>query len=197
MAGQRRRNRELLLRVMMDGVQMHMWAMQSITVKTRAYLAVGAIVAGILIAGLGSAVGLTAGNPGAYELLGRIPTWVLVALCSCGVASITSILVSIRFSLSALRIATLSMIGYERFTRDGESMDWETLARWVDMDEDEIYKHVHNLYFLTMKSMTRDDHRVADHANQGKRFLFAGLCMGFASAVAAFALSVVAGAPPA
>jgi len=65
------------------------------------------------------------------------------------------------------------------------------------MDEGRIYKHVNNLYCLTMKSMTRGGHRVADNANQGKRFLFDGLCMGFACAVAAFALSVVAGAPPA
>jgi len=88
------------------------------------------------------------------------------------------------------------MIGYERFTRDGESMDWEKLAGWVDMEEDEIYKHVHNLYFLSMKSMAKDDAMVADHANRGRNFLLVGLCLGFASAVAAFALSVVAGAPP-
>jgi len=195
MPGQTRRNRELLLRVMMDGVRMHMWAMQGITVKARAYLAVGAIVAGILIAGLGSAAGLVAGNHTAYEFLARLPTWALVVLCSCAVASIASILVSICFSLSALRVVKVSMIGYERFTRDGESMDWEKLAGWVDMEEDEIYKHVHNLYFLSMKSMAKDDAMVADRANRGRSFLLVGPCLGFASAVAAFALSVVAGAP--
>jgi len=62
MPGQTRRNRELLLRVMMDGVRTHMWAMQGITVKARAYLAVGAIVAGILIAASGAQPGLLPGT---------------------------------------------------------------------------------------------------------------------------------------
>lgn len=65
----------------------------------------------------------------------------------------------------------------------------------MGLEEDEIYKHVHNLYFLAMKSMTKDDDLVADRATMGKNFLLVGLCLGFASAVAAFALSVVAGAP--
>lgn len=179
----------------MDGVRMHMWAMQGVATKTRAYLAVGAIVASILIAGLGSAAGLVAGDRMAYEFLGRLPPWALVALCACGVGSIASILASICCSLSALRIVTVSMIGHERFTRDGENMDWEKLAGWIDMDEDEIYKHVHNLYFLAMKSMARDDRRVARRANQGRSFLLVGLCLGFASAVASFALAIAAGVP--
>lgn len=160
MAGQKRRNRELLPRVMVDGARMRMWAMQGAATKARAHLAVGATVASMLIAGLGSAAGLVAGDRMAYEFLGRLPPWVLVALCACGVAGIASILASIFCSLSALRITTVSMIGHERFTRDGETMDWEKLARWAGMDEDEIYKHIHNLYFLAMKGMARDDRRV-------------------------------------
>ncbi len=111
---------------MMAGVQMHMWAMQSLTTKARAFLAVGAIVASILIAGLGSAVGLLVGNAEVRGLLEGLPAWALLALASCGVASIASILLSIHFSLRALKTVTVSMIGFERFTRDGRNMDWES-----------------------------------------------------------------------
>lgn len=189
------KNRELLRKVMTDGVQVHLWVLQSLTIKARAFLAVGAIVAGILIAGLGSAVGLLASDPGAPGFLWRLPTWALVILGSCGVGSITAILFSIYFSLCALRTITVSSISYEPFTSDGENMDWEKLRRWVGMPEEEIYKHVHSLYFDSMKSLKRYNSRIADHTNRGKAFLFGGLCAGFAVSVTTLALSLVMGVP--
>lgn len=184
MEDQKRKNRELLLKIMMVGVQMHMWAMQSLTTKARAFLAVGAIVASILIAGLGSAIGLLVGDTEVREILEGLPQWVLLALASCGIASIASILLSIHFSLRALKTITVSMIGFERFTRDGKNMDWEKLAEWIDLSEDEIYKYVHHLFFVAMRSLKKDNSSMAKHADRGKNFLLVGLCLGFIFAVA-------------
>jgi len=192
---QKRKNRELLLRIMICGVQMHMWAMQSLATKARAFLAVGAIVASILIAGLGSAVGLLVGDNDVRELLAGLPSWAFFILASCGFASIASILLSIHFSLRALRTTTVSMIGFQRFTRDGTNMDWEKLAEWINLTEDEIYKYVHHLFFVAMRSLMKDNSNMAKYADRGKNFLLVGLCLGFAFAVTALSLSFTLGVP--
>jgi len=179
---------------MIDGVRIHMWAMQSLAIKARAFLAVGAIVAGILIAGLGTAVGLLAGDSGIPGLLRGIPTWALTALGVCGVGSIVSMLVSIYYSLRALKTISVSAIGFEPFARDGgESMDWEKLARWVNMTEDEIYKYVLNLYFVAMRSLKKDNSKIAAYARKGKICFFASLCTGSAVAVATLAIMAAPG----
>lgn len=191
---QKRRNRELLLKTMMDGVRVHMWATQSLATKARAFLAVGGIVAGILVAGLGTAVGLLADDPGILGALLGIPTWALVTLASCGIGSIASMLLSIYYSLRALKTTAVSSIGFEPFAHeDGESMDWEKLAIWVDMAEDEIYKYVLHLYFVAMKSLKKDNMKIANYANRGKTFFFASLCSGFVFAVSTLSLSLALG----
>lgn len=191
---QRRKNRELLLKMMMDGVKVHMWAMQSLAVKARAFLAVGAIVAGILVAGLGTAVGLLADDPGILGALLGIPTWALATLGCCGVGSISSMLLSIYYSLRALKTITISSIGFEPFTReDNDDMDWEKLSTWVNMTEDEIYKYVLHLYFVAMKSLKKDNIKIANYANRGKALFFVSLCSGFAFAVSTLSLSLALG----
>lgn len=194
MDDQRRKNRELLLKMMMDGVRVHMWAMQSLAIKARAFLAVGSIVAGILVAGLGTAVGLLADDPEILRAFLGIPTWALVTLGSCGVGSIASMLLSIYHSLRALKTIAVSSIGFEPFAHeDGESMDWEKLARWVDMTEDEIYKYVLHLYFVAMRSLKKDNTKIANHANRGKTLFFFSLCSGFVFAVSTLSLSLALG----
>lgn len=146
---------------MVDGARMRMWAMQGVATKTRAHLAVGATVASMLIAGLGSAAGLVAGDRMAHGFLGRLPPWALAALCACGAAGMASILAPIFCPPSAPKIATVLMIGNEGLARDGEAMDWEKLARWAGMDGDETHRRIHNLCFLAMKGMASDGRRVA------------------------------------
>lgn len=191
---QKQKNRELLLKMMMDGARVHMWAMQSLAIKARAFLAVGAIVAGILVAGLGTAVGLLADDPGILGALLEIPAWALTILASCGIGSIVSMLLSIYYSLRALKTIAVSAIGFEPFAQEGEeSMDWEKLAKWADMAEDEIYKCVLHLCFVAMKSLKKDNSKMANYANRGKTLFFVSLCAGFTFAVAALSLSLAMG----
>jgi len=193
--GQRGKNRRLLHEVLRDGVQTHMWAVQNIGSRTKTFLAVGAIVAGILIAGLGNSIGVIASAPGGPELLRALPVCLLVFLAACGIASISSILLSMYYSVRALKNMHITVTGLAPFSSDGKTLDWELLERWVDLPEDEIYKHVHNYYIGAAERLKRNGAEIAADSHRGRLFLMIGLAAGATLAIATIITAVVLVAP--
>lgn len=177
--------------VMWRATRISQWVTDSLTGKARSILGTSGIILTVMTVGLVGLAELTGLKPAGLAALDRALYGHLTTLLYAAAAGISSIILSMLFSVLALRPFDVeNIVGYAYFTKnedEGEDVDDDLLGGYAAMCK-ESRRDLYRSYLCGLRDMKRNNRRMARYVRLGHALLASGLAV-----ISAVSVLVMAG----